>query len=426
MNLLTQHEWVLFFLQIGLMLSMALVGGYLMRRLRHPAVMGELVGGIILGPTIFGLLIPDAYKWLFPNSSAVNTAREAVISLGMLFFLFTVGLEVNLSRLNNKGWGIILTSILGVVIPFGMGFGAVQVWPNLWGAQEKGIILSIFIGTALSISALPVIARILLDLDLLDTQVGSIVITAAVIDDLIGWSLFAASLSALNPGNSSKNPWGMFGLVLGVLVLFWGISRWLIQPMLRWLQRVVDWTGGFISVIAVWILAAAALAEGVGIHPVFGAFQVGVALGHGLGSKKNNPVYEIIQQFAVNFFAPLYFVSVGLKADFVRNFDPLLVIVVILIASVGKIVGAGLGAWFGGLNRREALAVGCGLNARGAMEIILASVALEYQVIDQRIFVSLVMMALVTSMFSGPLLRWLLKKPDDLSIGTSRGAFVKK
>ena len=176
---------------------------------------------------------------------------------------------------------------------------------------------------------------------------------------------------------------------------------------------MVDWTGGFISVIAVWIMAAAALAEGIGIHPVFGAFQVGVALGQGFDPKKNNPVYEIIQQFAVNFFAPLYFVSIGLKANFFTNFDLKLVLVVIFIASLGKILGAGFGAWLGGLPPREALAVGCGLNARGAMEIILASVALEYQVIDQRIFVALVMMALVTSMLSGPLMQRLMRKPGE-------------
>jgi Kef-type K+ transport system membrane component KefB len=411
MNLLSQHEWILFFLQIGLMLAMAIMGGYLMRRFRHPTVMGELLGGMVLGPTIFGILAPDAYTWLFPIHSTVNAAREAVISLGMLFFLFSIGMELNLERVNERGKGIILASILGVLIPFGMGFGAVQARPAFWGAPEKGLILPIFIGTALSISALPVIARILKDLDLLDTQVGSMVITAAVIGDLVGWLLFAASLGALNPVNPNQNPWGVFGLVLAVLVLFLGLGRWLIRPLFRWQQRVFDREGGFISIIAACILAAAALAEGAGIHPVLGAFLVGVTVGHGLGPKKNNPVYGTIQQFAVNFFAPLYFVSVGLKANFARDFDLVLVIVVILIASIGKILGAGLGAWLGGLKLREALAVGSGLNARGAMEIIFASVALEYQVIDQRVFVALVVMALVTSMLSGPLMRWLMRNP---------------
>ena len=154
MSLLSQHEWVLFFLQIGIMLSMALVGGYAIRKLRHPAVMGELVGGIILGPTIVGMLAPNAYTWLFPNSSAINSAREALITLGMLFFLFGAGLEVNLAQLSGRRWGIILTSILGVLIPFGLGFGAVQIWPQLWGTQEHGLLLPVFIGTALSISAL--------------------------------------------------------------------------------------------------------------------------------------------------------------------------------------------------------------------------------------------------------------------------------
>jgi Kef-type K+ transport system membrane component KefB len=230
-----------------------------------------------------------------------------------------------------------------------------------------------------------------------------------MVDDLIGWSLFAASLSALTPGSQDKNPFVIFGMVGLVLVVLWGMGRWLLRPLLTWLQRVVDWKGGFISIFAVWITAAAALAEAAGIHPVFGAFQVGVVLGQASGASKENPAYEVIQQFAVNFFAPLYFVSVGLKTNFVRDFDPWLVLVVLLIASLGKIGGGSLGAWLGGLPAREALAVGCGLNARGAMEIILASAALEYGVIDQRIFVALVCMALVTSMLSGPLLQRLTR-----------------
>ncbi len=406
-----QHEWVLFFLQMSLMLIMALLGGYAMRKIRQPSVLGELLGGIIVGPTFFGAVMPGAYHWLFPDQPAINSAREAVVTLGMLFFLFSTGLEVNLARLRGRASTIILTSILGVVFPFALGYGAVLVMPDLWGTplQTRGFILPIFIGTALSISALPVIARILMDLDLLDKELGSVVITSAVINDLIGWSLFAATLNALKNEKSGNQIWSSFSLVAGVILLVWILSRWLVPPFLRWVQKTFNWSGGFISVIAAWVFAAAAVTEQLGLHPVLGAFQVGVVLGQSLDVKKNHPAYEVIQQFAVNLFAPLYFVSVGLRANFIKDFDSLLVLVVLFTASLGKIAGAGLGAWLGGMPPREALAVGSGLNARGAIEIILASVALEYHIIDQRIFIALVIMALVTSMFSGPLMQRLIR-----------------
>lgn len=390
---------------------MALAGGYLMRRLGYPSVLGELLGGILIGPSILGMFAPGIFAGLFPKHAGINTARDVVLTIGMLFFLFSTGLELKLTRLKEHTGAIILTSLLGMVIPFAVGFGAVLVFPAFWGAYD-GLMLPFFIGTALCISALPVIARILTDLGLLDKELGGIVISAAVIDDLVGWSLFAASLGMMNnSGDGDYALWMKFVLLLGVIAIVWALSRWLVRPFLRWVQRVFDWTGGLIALAAIWIFGAAALAEVLGLHPVLGAFQVGVALGQGLETEKKTPAYETIHQFAVGFFAPLYFVSVGLKADFVSNFDLALVLVVLFIACLGKFVGAGLGARLGGMSVRESLAIASGLNARGAIEIILASVALEYGIIDQRIFVALVVMALVTSMLSGPLMRILIPQP---------------
>jgi Kef-type K+ transport system membrane component KefB len=406
---MNQHEWVLFFVQLALMLGMALLGGYVMRRLGQPSVLGELLGGIILGPTVFGALVPETYRQIFPPLTVINSAREAVIALGMLFFLFSAGLEVNLARLSNRPQTIILTSLMGILIPFGLGYGAVLAFPTLWGSQG-GFILPVFIGTALSISALPVIARILLDLNLLDKEIGGVIMTSAVINDLIGWALFAATLGAIQSGSLGNQLWNTFGFVLGVIFLAGVLSRWLVPRFLPRVQEIFHWPGGFLTIVAIWILGAAAVTEWLGLHPVLGAFQVGVMLGQGLDVKKRLPAYETIQQFAISFFAPLYFVSVGLKADFFKGFDLPLVLVVLLIASLGKIVGASLGARLGGMSMRESLAVGSGLNARGAIEIILASVALEYGIIDQRIFIALVVMALLTSLFSGPLMQKFLAK----------------
>jgi Kef-type K+ transport system membrane component KefB len=201
----------------------------------------------------------------------------------------------------------------------------------------------------------------------------------------------------------------MLGSVVGCATLIVGLGWWRGHSLLQWARVALAWPSGFIGLITIIVLLAAALAEALGIHAIFGAFFVGVALGRAFGQDDQH-VHTIIYQFAISFFAPLYFVSIGLKADFAAHFDLPLVLIVFVIACAGKIGGASLGAWLGGMPRQEALAVGFGMNARGAMEMILASVALEYQVIDQRIFVALITMALTTSMLSGPVMQRLLQK----------------
>ena len=181
------------------------------------------------------------------------------------------------------------------------------------------------------------------------------------------------------------------------------------RPVIRWSRSALVWPSGFIGLITILVLVTAVIAESVGIHAIFGAFLMGVIFGRSI--EKYNQAHQVIYQFAVSFFAPLYFVSIGLKADFVANFDWRLVLVVLLIACLGKIGGAGFGAWLGGFNFKQALAIGFGMNARGAMEIILVTVALDYGLIDQRVFVALVIMALVTSMLSGPVMQRLVREP---------------
>ncbi len=408
---MAHHELILFFLQLSIMLACALIFGQLMHRLRQPVVLGELIGGLLLGPTIFGLLAPGWYAWLFPPSETLALARDSVIKLGMLFFMFVAGLEVNLNHLQARAWSTTLTSILGIAAPFGAGFGAVLLWPNLWGLQavEQPVLFGLFIGAALSISALPVIARTLSDLGLLKQELGLIIIAAATLNDLIGWSLFAVILSNLSPDQpATAGLWLTLALVTIFLAVILIIGRWFGRRGLIWIQSHLTWPNGFIAIVAIFVLIAAAIAEAIGIHAFFGAFLVGVGMQQHVAQP--HQVYKAIEQIAFGFLAPIYFVSIGLGADFAANFDITLILVVIIVATVGKVVGASGGAWLSGMSPKESLAVGFGLNARGAMEIILASVALEYGLIDQRLFVALVIMALVTSMLSGPMIRILLKK----------------
>jgi Kef-type K+ transport system membrane component KefB len=388
--------------------------------LHLPAVLGELVGGIVIGPTLFGALAPSSYVALFPSSGPVSMARDALIRVGLLCFLFVAGLEVNLGQMRKLGWTIAWTSLLGIAFPFATGFALVLAFPRHFGPQAAahGVLYPLFLGTAMSISALPVIARILMDLSLTRTRLGMVVMAAATIDDLIGWSLFAVILSKVSPiGIEGER--SLSGTLVQILLLFGlilTVGRWTGQKVLRWAKSRPTWPSGFMSVAAIAVLLTAALAEAIGIHAVLGAFLVGVALAQNNG--KRDEAHEAIYQLAVSCFAPLYFVSIGLQADFARNFDPALVLLVLAVACIGKIGGVGLGAWLSKLSVRESLAVGFGMNARGAMGMILASLALEHGLIDQRMFVALIAMAFVTSILSGPIMHRLIARRETVGAST--------
>ncbi|PPD44698.1 MAG: cation/H(+) antiporter [Methylobacter sp.] len=406
---MTHPQLHAFFVQIGLMLAVAWLFGYLMKKFAQPVVLGELIGGILLGPTLLGAFCPDVYASLFPIDKTVTTSIDGLLKVGMLFFMFAAGLEINLVHFRQCKLIIASTSLIGGALPFALGFGMVLLFPGLWGENSRPLLLALFMGTALSISALPVIARILMDLDLIGTRIGMTVMTSAMINDLAGWALFAFILRNLGQGDPSGNIFSTLALVLAYAALVLAIGRWLIQPFLRRIRYFQDWPGGLLTFVSVLIVLAAVGAEEIGIHAIFGAFLVGMAIGQDQGSGQEKPIKLMVQPFAINFFAPLYFVSVGLKANFFSQFDGILVLLVFVVACLGKVLGAGLGARLGGMRWREAWPVGVGLNARGAIEIILASVALEHRLIDQRIFVALVLMAFATSIISGSVLKYLAK-----------------
>ena len=239
------------------------------------------------------------------------------------------------------------------------------------------------------------------------------VMTSAMINDLLGWALFALILRNLEVGDASANVATTLGWVLAFAAFVLGLGRWALQPLLHKTRFFKDWLGGLLTFLSVLVILAGVGAEAIGIHAIFGAFLVGVALGHDDDPGQEKRIHGMIQPFALNFFAPLYFVSVGLKANFLGQFDAGLVLPVFLIACLGKMLGAGLGARLGGMPWRESMTVGVGLNARGAIEIILASVAMEHQLIDQRIFVALVAMAFATTLISAPLLHRLAGRQSN-------------
>ena len=409
---MTSSDFVRFSLQIATMLGFALLFGQIMRRLKQPAVLGEMLGGIVLGPTIMGLVFPGLYGWLFLSSPDVTVVREASTKLGMLFFLFIAGLETNLSELKTVGRPAALIGIVGTLVPIAVGIVLVYSVPrDFWGeaVQPHFFAFALFIGMNLANSANPVLGRILMDIGLLKSGIGTMCMAATIFDDLINWTLFAVILSEIAPSGGAPRD----GLPLSVLlvalvfILILVVGRWLGPRTLHWFKGHLSWPIGFIALTAIVILVAASLTEVLGIHAFLGAFLVGAALG-GQGGE-HQEAHDAITRFALAFFAPIYFVSMGMTTNYIANFDGLLVVLILTAALASKLFGVLFGARLGGMPiNRETWAVAFGLNARGATGIILAGVGLSAGVIDNRIFVAIVVMALATSILAGPAMNRLL------------------
>ncbi len=401
----------LFLVQIGLVLAIPLFIAKLLQKLALSPVVLELLCGVLLGPTVFGKFAPQLYERVFPVMGRATQGREAVTELGLLLFVFMAGLELQPKRLRTLGLPIFWTSFLGILVPLVLGVGSVLLWPQFWRnrAQANVPLLALFVGTILSISALPVIARILMDLQLMKTELSAIVMSAAMLDDLAGWGLFAIILSNFGgEGHSARNWWASLVTVLLVFGLILNLSNKRIQQAVGWLNLPKDTLQLKLTFL---VLMTAAIFSGVvGTHATLGAFLAGVALGRIRDARKL--AFESFHRATSGIFATLYFVSIGLKTNFVANFDIKLVGFVLLIACAGKISGVFLGARLGGQPANQALIVALGMNARGAVGIVLTTVALDYGLIDQRIFVALVAMALATSVLSAVGIKHLLGRGD--------------
>lgn len=395
------NEFVLIILQMALILLIAHLFGSLVKRLHQPPVLGEILGGIVLGPTVIGSMF-GIHNTFFPIIGESYRVLQGVAYLGLISFVFIAGLEVDTTCISRQSRSTFITSLSSIILPFILGFGMVVLMPRLWRIHNGDLgIFALFMGTALSISALPIIARILIDLDLLKKEIGVLIIGAATINDIVGWTIFALILSSLNVDiNLSLN----LGLTICVLIV--SVCILYISGKDREYLKSPIWAS-FIDLTAAAMLVAAVASEFIGIHGITAAFLAGVILSRRVVEK--DLVLKVTYLPVMVVLAPIYFASIGLKIDFAANFDPATVLLIFSTACIGKILGAGLGAIAGGLPKRKAIAVGLGLNARGAMEIVLASTALDYGLIEGRIFVALVIMALATTVITGLTLPWLIE-----------------
>lgn len=402
-------------LSLGLMLGFARAAGELARRFRQPAVLGEIIAGILLGQTVFGALFPNLFARLFPIEGPLAAAQSGVTTIAVTLFLLVAGLEVDLSRVGRQGRAAFTVSTMGMAVPFAIGAASAWLFPHWLNGDgtSRALPFALFFGTALAISALPVIAKILLDLGLYQSDLGMLVIAAAMMNDLAGWLVFSVVIGMMGVGHSASIGLTIL-LTVGFAAAVLTVGRSLCHRALPWVQAHTAWPGGVLVFTLALALLGGAVTEWIGIHAIFGAFLVGMAVGD--SSHLRERTRETINQFITNVFAPLFFASIGLRVNFLAEFNLALALVVCLLATVGKFVGCGWGAWWAGLDRKTGLAVAAGLNARGAMEIILGLLALNHGLIGPQLFVALVVMALVTSLLSGPLMERIVGSRRALSV----------
>lgn len=420
---------MIFLLSLGLLLGAARILGEIAQKLRQPDVLGEILAGVILGPTIFGRVAPELFNMLFPSQGANAVALDAISNLAIVLFLMVAGIEVDLSTMWRQGRTGLKVGISSIAVPFSIGFALAMTLPGIFGTcgNTSPLIFSSFIAIALAISALPVIAKVLMDLDLYRSDLGMVVISAAIFNDLVGWMLFAVIIGF--SGNMSANSVSVamtLIMVLGFATLVLTVGRTLIHRVLPSIQAYTRWPGGELSFAVILAIFGAAFTEWIGIHAIFGALLVGAAVGD--SSHLRERTRFTIAHFVSFIFAPIFFAGIGLKVDFFAHFDPVLVLTVLVVGCVSKIMGGAVGAIWSGLPRREVLAVGFAMNSGGAMEIIIGLLALQAGIIHQELFVALVVMAIATSMISGPLLRAVIKpaKPWRLHDALSSKLFLRE
>ena len=410
---LSQPDLVIMLLAISIMLIFSRIASELGKRIGLPSVMGELIVGVLLGPTLFGTIAPGAYQTVFPfaENPHVSLALDTIFSLSVILLLFVAGLELRFSLFLRHGRTVIYTGFGSMILPFASGFAIAWFFPEWFSVPVSGSkypLFALFMGTAMAISALPVIARILLDMKLLKTDIGAVIIASAVFNDVVGWIFFSFILSLVGQTGGSGSVISSLISIAAFAAFMLVVGRYVLNRILPWTQTRLSWPGGVLSFSLSLCLLCAAFTEFIHIHAILGAFIAGLTIGDSVYLREQ--AREIMHQFVTSFFAPLFFVSIGLKVNFIQHFDPLVVGLVLVIAFVGKVVGAGLGARLGGMSTRRSLAVGFGLNARGAMEMILGTLAYDAGLINQTVFVAIIFMAMVTSMTSAPLMRLFLEK----------------
>lgn len=402
---MTEHDLSLLLIGFAVLLVVAKLLGELAKRFNIPAIFGELCAGILLGVTVFGKLFPDIKNALYPATGSIHNFYQGFNTLAVLGILLLAGIEIKFSFLKEKKFNSITVSILGIVFPFVVAYFFAYHHSEFLGYEGATSlqVFALFFGTAMSISALPVIAKTFMDLNIFNHPPAVITISAAIIDDIIGWIIFGFVLTL-----AGKQVFTMMDLIQILLfvamfaILMLTVVKKFVDLVLSLIKERTDLCITFCLLLMIF---CATITQLGGIHALFGAFFAGVIL----GDSSHLPV-KVRRQFENTikaFLAPLFFASLALHADFISNFDLTLSIYAFLIACFCKIVGCSIGAKISGMSNKDSFFVGVAMNSRGAMEIIIGTLALQNGLIGQPLFIALVVTALLTSLMAGPILSYL-------------------
>ena len=410
----------LLLLQVTIVLATCLLCGQLARRLGQPKVIGEIFGGILLGPSVFGRISPELSRTVFPAASL--NSLEVLSTVGLVLFLFLIGSELDHEHLRRQRSAAAITSLTSVILPFGMAALAAPILFNLFAPPGMGKLpFTLFLGVSMSITAFPVLARILEERKMQASSLGVAALMCAAVDDVVAWTLLAIAMTLIPTGNSTASlSLRLIWLGLYLLVMFA-----LIRPLGRWLSR---WRAGapftfdLLGMMVALAFASAAATDAIGIHPLFGAFLAGLCFPRvqawqaGMRARLEVLIYLVL--------LPLFFALTGMRTrlDLLNTTTTWLWTgFVLLLAVVGKMGGAIFAARLTGQAWRSAVALGALLNTRGLVELIVLNIAYSAHVFSPTLFTMLVVMALVTTAMTSPILRWLKigttdSKPQDVAI----------
>src|SRR3954463_14523139 len=399
--------------QIVLLIVVGRLLGEGMLRIRQPAVMGQLIAGLLLGPSVLGALWPEAEHFLFPKIPEQKAMLDGLAQFGILLLLLLAGMETELALVRGVRRAAISASLAGIALPFACGMMLGHFLPDaLLPDPNKRLITSLFLGTALSISSVKIVASVVRDMGFMRRNVGQVILASAIVDDTIGWIITATTVGI---GGQENFSWlailGNVGGTLLFLAFSFTIGRRLVFKVIQFSNDHFRGEAPVVAAILVVMGMFALITQLIGVHTVLGAFVAGILVGE-------SPILteEIDRQFrglVAGLFMPVFFGLAGLSADLTVLKDPelaLLTLGLIAIASFGKAAGAFTGGWFGGLTVRESTALAMGMNARGSTEVIVATIGLSIGVLSHNLFTMIVAMAVITTTAMPPTWRWALRR----------------
>jgi Kef-type K+ transport system membrane component KefB/nucleotide-binding universal stress UspA family protein len=414
------HDVLVLLVQVATLLFAARALGEVAQRLGQPSVVGEIFAGILLGPSLLSGLFPGL--WIVPHNEVQGHLLETVSLIGAMFLLLITGLETDLQLIRRHARTALGVSFGGIAVTFASGFLLGQWLPDtLLADPSERLVFSLFVATAMSISAIPVIAKVLMDLHLMRRDVGQTIIASGMSDDTVGWILLSIVAGLATGGAvTADSVLRSVGSVLAFLLVSFTAGRWVVKRALDFVQDEVRSPDRLVTLVVAFTFAWGALTQALGLEAVLGAFVMGILFGQ--MPRLPESVHHKLITVSLAVFTPVFFAVAGLKVNVRSLLEPRLLFaagVVVFVATAGKVVGTYLGARF--IGRRDhwtSLSFGAGLNARGAMEIIIATIGLQLGILSPDMFSIIVVMAMVTSLMAPPALRWVLARvtpePEEL------------